>query len=103
MSRFSCGIVSPVQAIPFVYELRALLDWSCTATTLSLFDWFKLEDINTSLYFVAVTRDGRERRVLGERQPRYLKFLQVGSALAEENSTCRTVSDCVHTVGSALP
>jgi hypothetical protein len=68
---------APDQAIPFVYELRALLDWSCTATTLSLFDWFKLEDINTSLYFVAVTRDGRERRRLGERQPRYLKFLQV--------------------------
>src|SRR5579875_2948623 len=38
------------QAIPFVYELRALLDWSCTATTLSLFDWFKLEDINASLF-----------------------------------------------------
>ena len=52
-------------------------DWSCTATTLSLFDWFKLEDIRTSLYFVAVTRVGRERRRLGERQPRYLKFLQV--------------------------
>ena len=60
-----------------MYELRALLDWSCTATTLSLFDWFKLEDINASLFYVAVTRDGRERRALGERQPRYLKFLQV--------------------------
>lgn len=30
---------------------RQLLDWSCTSTTLTLMDWFKLEDINTSLYF----------------------------------------------------
>ena len=71
------------QAIPFVYELRALLDWSCTATTLSLFDWFKLEDISASLFYVAVTRDGRERRALGERQPRYLKFLQARAAVMD--------------------
>ncbi len=30
-------------AVPFIYELRALLDWSCTPTTLTLFDWLKLE------------------------------------------------------------
>jgi piezo-type mechanosensitive ion channel component 1/2 len=29
-------------AVPFLYELRALLDWSCTATTLTLFDWLKV-------------------------------------------------------------
>jgi len=43
-------------AVPFLYELRALLDWSCTATTLSLFDWLKLEDIHTSLFMVTVSR-----------------------------------------------
>lgn len=32
---------------------RLLLDWTCTATTLTLMDWFKLEDIAVSLYFVA--------------------------------------------------
>jgi len=30
-------------AVPFVYELREILDWSATATTLRLFDWLKLE------------------------------------------------------------
>lgn len=64
-------------AVPFLYELRALLDWSCTATTLTLFDWLKLEDINTSLFLVTVNRKLRERRRLGQRQPRYLKFFQV--------------------------
>ena len=48
-------------AVPFVYELRALLDWSCTATTLTLFDWLKLEDIHTSLFLVTCNRVSRER------------------------------------------
>ncbi len=63
--------------LPFIYELRAVLDWSCTPTTLKLFDWLKLEDISTSLYFVTCDRYGREGRQLGDRQPRYMKFCQV--------------------------
>ena len=31
-----------VSSVPFLYELRALLDWACTATTLRLFDWLKV-------------------------------------------------------------
>ncbi len=65
------------QAIPFLFELRELLDWSCTATTLTLFDWLKLEDISISLFFVTVSRQNRQRHQLGERQPRYIKFFQV--------------------------
>lgn len=65
------------QAIPFLYELRELLDWSCTATSLTLFDWLKLEDISISLFFVTVSRQNRQRHRLGERQPRYIKFFQV--------------------------
>ncbi|CAL8464921.1 g4456 [Coccomyxa elongata] len=64
------------QAIPFLFELRELLDWSCTATTLTLFDWLKLEDISISLFFVTVSRQNRQRHRLGERQPRYIKFFQ---------------------------
>jgi piezo-type mechanosensitive ion channel component 1/2 len=64
-------------SIPFLYELREILDWSCTATTLTLFDWLKLEDINMSLYFVTCNRKYRLERRLGQRIPRYAKFLQV--------------------------
>ena len=63
-------------AIPFLYEMRQLLDWACTATTLTLYDWLKLEDINMSLYFSAVMRESKMRKPLGARQPRYLKFFQ---------------------------
>ena len=64
-----------------------VLDWdsmpvcrSCTSTTLSLFDWLKLEDINISLFFVTVSRRNKKRHRLGQRQPRYMKFFQVGCA-----------------------
>ena len=38
------------RAIPFVFEMRALLDWSCTPTTLSFPYWLKLEDIRHFVY-----------------------------------------------------
>lgn len=63
-------------AVPFLYEMRQLLDWACTATTLTLYDWLKLEDINMSLYFAAVMRAARAQKPHGMRQPRYLKFFQ---------------------------
>ncbi|XP_010524005.1 PREDICTED: piezo-type mechanosensitive ion channel homolog [Tarenaya hassleriana] len=40
------------RALPFLYELRCVLDWSCTATSLTMYDWLKLEDVNASLYLV---------------------------------------------------
>uniref|UniRef100_A0A5B7BCU2 Uncharacterized protein n=1 Tax=Davidia involucrata TaxID=16924 RepID=A0A5B7BCU2_DAVIN len=40
------------RALPFLYELRCVLDWSCTSTSLTMYDWLKLEDINASLYLV---------------------------------------------------
>ncbi len=84
-------------AVPFLYELRALLDWSCTATTLSLFDWLKLEDIHTSLFMVTVSRKMRESRSLGDRQPRYAKFFQVCLPMqipASRKSTAMAKSGC---------
>ena len=30
------------RAIPFLYELRCVLDWSCTTTSLTMYDWLKV-------------------------------------------------------------
>lgn len=38
------------RAIPFAFELKMLLDWTFTATTLNFYYWAKLEDINAALY-----------------------------------------------------
>ena len=65
-------------SIPFLYELRALLDWTCTPTTLSLYDYFKLEDINMGLHNAAIIQKSKSQKLTGVRQPRYLKILQGG-------------------------
>ena len=30
------------RALPFLYELRCVLDWSCTMTSLTMYDWLKV-------------------------------------------------------------
>ncbi|XP_020526921.1 piezo-type mechanosensitive ion channel homolog isoform X2 [Amborella trichopoda] len=30
------------RALPFLYELRCVLDWSCTSTSLTMYDWLKI-------------------------------------------------------------
>jgi hypothetical protein len=49
---------------------------TCTTTTLTLYDWFKLEDINMSLYFAAVMQYSNSFKPLGQKQPSYLKVFQ---------------------------
>jgi hypothetical protein len=44
------GVCAVLQAVPFLYELRALLDWTCSATPLNWYQWLKLEDIRASLF-----------------------------------------------------
>ena len=38
------------RGIPFLYEIRTLMDWTFTSTSLKLFQWFKFEEIYSSLY-----------------------------------------------------
>ncbi|KAK1398972.1 piezo-type mechanosensitive ion channel-like [Heracleum sosnowskyi] len=63
------------RALPFLYELRCVLDWSCTTTSLTMYDWLKLEDINASLYLVkcdaVLNRSGHRQ---GEKQRKMTKF-----------------------------
>ena len=40
---YCCYVVARV--IPFLFEMKAVLQWSCTRTTLNLPHWMKLEDI----------------------------------------------------------
>ncbi|KAK9055797.1 hypothetical protein SSX86_026882 [Deinandra increscens subsp. villosa] len=63
------------RALPFLYELRCVLDWSCTTTSLTMYDWLKLEDINASLYLVKCDSVlNRANHKQGERQSRMTKF-----------------------------
>lgn len=40
------------RSIPFVYEIRSILDWTLTPTTLTLMEWLKFEDIFAELFLV---------------------------------------------------
>lgn len=33
------------RALPFLYELRSVLDWSCTMTSLTMYDWLKVSTL----------------------------------------------------------
>jgi hypothetical protein len=63
------------RALPFLYELRCVLDWSCTTTSLTMYDWLKLEDIHASLFLVKCDVDlNRVRHQQGEKQSKMTKF-----------------------------
>lgn len=40
------------RALPFLYELRCVLDWSCTSTSLTMYDWLKVSMIQ--FYGIAI-------------------------------------------------
>ncbi|XP_034689649.1 piezo-type mechanosensitive ion channel homolog isoform X2 [Vitis riparia] len=63
------------RALPFLYELRCVLDWSCTTTSLTMYDWLKLEDIHASLFLVKCdTVLNRASHKQGEKQTKMTKF-----------------------------
>ena len=65
------------RALPFLYELRMLLDWTCTPTTLYLGEWIKLEDIYAGIFVIECNLDFQrlENRKKGDKQPARRKWL----------------------------
>eukprot|EP00658_Telonema_sp_P-2_P043723 TRINITY_DN31614_c0_g1_i1.p1 TRINITY_DN31614_c0_g1~~TRINITY_DN31614_c0_g1_i1.p1 ORF type:complete len:193 (-),score=43.53 TRINITY_DN31614_c0_g1_i1:86-664(-) len=68
------------KAVPFLFELRVLLDWMCTDTALSFLDWFKLEDIHGQLFVNKSNRrfEAEDDRKMGDIQPRWMRLLLGG-------------------------
>lgn len=40
---------------PFLFELRALMDWIWTDSSMPLFEWLKMEDIFANIYELKVS------------------------------------------------
>ena len=68
-------------AIPFLWELRTITDWTFTKTALDLFQWFKFEDIYNTLFITKVTTKSYRAHKLGAPRALIFKVIQGGCML----------------------
>ena len=78
----SAVLFTSFQAIPFLLELRSVLDWVCTDTTLTLFHWLKMEDIYANIYVLKCYRESEKVSCArGDRRIYLCSFCQLSTLL----------------------
>ncbi|XP_055598919.1 piezo-type mechanosensitive ion channel component-like isoform X5 [Uranotaenia lowii] len=70
-------------SIPFLFELRTLMDWIWTDTSMTLFDWLKMEDIFTNVYQLKCMRQLEEDLPAprGQKKGALVKYLMGGGLM----------------------
>ena len=58
---------SAFQAIPFLYEIKNSLDWTCTSTCLTLFQWNKFEAIYDTIFDTYCEKSDWDEKPIGEK------------------------------------
>ncbi|XP_053604167.1 piezo-type mechanosensitive ion channel component isoform X3 [Plodia interpunctella] len=71
-------------AVPFVFELRTLMDWIWTDTSMTLMDWLKMEDIFANVFLLKCSRYVEDEfpQPRGEKKSTVVKYLLGGGVLA---------------------
>lgn len=78
----SFGAFMAYFSIPFMYELRVLLEYACTDSALDLYDWLKLENISRDLFRINVRNNTyRKYHPFGQPQPWWKKVFLEGGGL----------------------
>ncbi|XP_076765205.1 piezo type mechanosensitive ion channel component isoform X3 [Xylocopa sonorina] len=69
--------------VPFLFELRAVMDWIWTDTSMSIMDWFKMEDIFANIYQIKCMRgvEADFPQPRGVKKQQMSKYLVGGAAL----------------------
>ncbi|XP_065833236.1 piezo-type mechanosensitive ion channel component 1-like isoform X2 [Oscarella lobularis] len=69
-------LLQGVLLIPFLTELRELMDWCFTKTTLDMTIWFKVQDIWHEAFITKSRRkrESRSPRIIGQKKPNLTKF-----------------------------
>ncbi|XP_052564953.1 piezo-type mechanosensitive ion channel component isoform X13 [Culex pipiens pallens] len=69
--------------IPFLFELRTLMDWIWTDTSMTLFDWLKMEDIFSNVYQLKCMRQLEEDLPAprGQKKGSLVKYLMGGGMM----------------------
>lgn len=62
------------RGIPFLFEIRTLVDWVCTLTALDLYQWFKFENLYAQLYINQCNSKVYQARVRGSKIGSYSKL-----------------------------
>lgn len=73
--------VKTIRAIPFLQELKVIMDWSFMDTTLDLFQWFKIEDIHFTLFCAKLDVMAHDKNKVGEKIGKIFK-ISMGWCLA---------------------
>ncbi|XP_055504976.1 piezo-type mechanosensitive ion channel component 1 isoform X2 [Leucoraja erinacea] len=62
--------------VPFLVELRAVMDWVCTDTTLSLSNWMCVEDIYANIFIIKCSRETEKRypQPKGQKKKKIVKY-----------------------------
>ncbi|KAG5890381.1 hypothetical protein JTB14_029746 [Gonioctena quinquepunctata] len=70
--------------VPFLFELRTCMDWMWTATSMSVFDWIKMEDIYSHIFLLKCARhvENEYPQPRGEEKKPLIKYFMGGAILA---------------------
>ena len=61
------NMLNAFQIIPFLYEIKNALDWTCTSTCLTLFQWNKFEAIYDTIFDTYCEKSDWDERPIGRR------------------------------------
>ena len=61
--------------IPFYYQIKNVVDWTFTPTSLDLFDWFKFENIYDEVFKTYRIKNPIENKPIGQRIRKIFKML----------------------------
>jgi len=64
------------KAVPFLWEMKVIIDWTVTNTCLDLFQWFRLDDAFNYVYYNKQQSDYRRSRPEYEPRDFFEKFTQ---------------------------
>ena len=75
------GLSKGFNAIPFLYEIKNAIDWTCTSTCLTFIQWNKFEAIYDSIFDTYCEKNDWDERPIGRRVS-YKKKFGIGATLA---------------------
>ncbi|XP_074025276.1 piezo type mechanosensitive ion channel component isoform X1 [Leptinotarsa decemlineata] len=69
--------------VPFLFELRTCMDWMWTETSMTIFDWIKMEDIYSHIFLLKCSRHVEDEypQPRGEKKKPFIKYLMGGAML----------------------